>query len=188
MATFSRQGLIAELLDRTELLRANTKPFLRLTDEQLHCRPGPGKWSIAEIYGHLNLSMDQYIRLILSKIALAPDHPFDTYQSSWLGDWLYGRIMPRPDGRVPRLRASPAHLPDGSTLIGREALETFQHHCDALDDILRHVWTKDLRRIRIPYFRNGLIGLRLGDLLRFLVAHGERHLLQAQRAATKSVI
>jgi hypothetical protein len=182
MATFSRQGLIAELLDRTELLRANTKPFLRLTEEQLLYRPGPGKWSIAEIYAHLNLSLDQYTRLILSKITLAPDHPIDTYHSSWLGDWLYDRIMPRSDGSIPRLRAPAAQLPDVSTLDGRETLETFQRHCDALDDILRHVWTKDLRRIRIPYSGKGLIRLRLGDLLRFIVAHCERHLLQAQRS------
>ena len=181
MTTFSRHGLITELLDRTELLKASTKPFLRLTDEQLLNRPAPGKWSIAEIYGHLNLSMDQYIRRILSKISLAPDHPADNYRSGWIGDFVYGRIMPRADGSVFKLKALPAHFPDPARLDGREELEAFQRHCDALDDILRHVWTKDLRGIRIPFFLNGLVSLRLGDILRFLVAHGERHLLQAQR-------
>jgi hypothetical protein len=188
MAIFSRQDLIAELLDRTELLKASTKPFLRLTDEQLLTRQAPGKWNITEIYVHLNLSMDQTIRSILSRTALAPDHPADEYRSGWLGDLLYQRIMPRPDGSVFKLKALPAHSPDRETMDGREALETFQRHCDALDDILRHVSTKDLRRIRIPFYLNGLIGLRLGDMLRFLVAHGERHLLQAQRVAVAPVI
>ncbi|HEY4108583.1 DinB family protein [Puia sp.] len=187
MATFSRQGLVAELLDRTELLKASTKPFLRLTDEQLISRPAPGKWCIAEVYSHLNLSMDQHIRKILSRIALAPDHPVDKYRSGWLGDWLYERIMPRPDGSVFKLKALPAHSPEAGTLDAREELEAFQRHCDALDDILRHVSTKDLRRIRIPFSLNGLIRLRLGDLLRFLVAHSERHLLQAQRIAKAPV-
>jgi hypothetical protein len=181
MTTFSRQGLITELLDRTELLNASTKPFLRLTDEQLLIRPAPGKWSIAEIYGHLNLSMDQYIRSILSRIALAPDHAPDSYRSGWIGNLVYQRIMPRPDGSVFKLKALAAHHPDKTTVNGREALETFQRHCDALDDILRHVRTKDLRGIRIPFIFNGMVSLRLGDILRFLVAHGERHLLQAQR-------
>ncbi|HXB10159.1 MAG TPA: DinB family protein [Puia sp.] len=188
MATFSRQGLITELLDRTELLKASTKPFLRLTDEQLLYRPAPGKWCIAEIYGHLNLSMDQYIRRILSKIALAPDHPADAYRSGWIGDWVYERVMPRADGTVFKLRTQPGHFPHGERLDGREELEAFQRHCDALDDILRHVRTKDLRGIRIPFYLNGLIRLRLGDLLRFLVAHGERHLLQAQRVVMAPVI
>ncbi|HVU95631.1 MAG TPA: DinB family protein [Puia sp.] len=181
MAIFSRQSLIAELLDRTELLKASVQPFLRLTDDQLLHRPAPGKWSIAEIYTHLNLSMDQTVRKILTRITLAPDHHPDEYRSSWLGDWLYGRIMPRPDGTLFKLKAIAAHSPEGREPDAREALEAFQRHCDSLDDILRHVRTKDLRRIRIPFYLNGLISLRLGDMLRFLVAHGERHLLQAQR-------
>jgi hypothetical protein len=182
MAVFSRQGLITELLDRTEVLKASTQPFLRLPDEQLYFQPGPGKWSIPEIYGHLNLCLDQYIRSILSRIALAPDHPSDVYRSSWLGDWLYERIMPRADGSVFKLKSLQAHSPAvKAPPDGREEIEAFQRHCDALDDILRHVWTKDLRRIKIPFLLNGLIRLRLGDMLRFLVAHGERHLLQAQR-------
>lgn len=188
MATFSRQILITELLDRTELLKASTKPFLRLTDERLLDRPAPGKWSIAEIYSHLDLSMDEYIRRILSRIALAPDHPVDEYHSGWLGDWLYDKIMPRPDGSVFKLKATAAHLPNPTDLNGREALEEFERHCDALDDILRHVKTKDLRGIRIPFYGNGLIRLRLGDLLRFMVAHGERHLLQAKRLVGAPVI
>jgi hypothetical protein len=184
MAVFSRIGLITELLDRTELLKANTQTFHRLTDEQLLFRPGPGKWSIAEVYGHLNLFLDQYIRSILSRISLAPDTPSDTYRSGWFGDWVYELIMPRPDGSVFRLKARKSLCPDLTGADVREALYCFQRHCDALDDILRHVATKDLRRICIPYLQPGLLQLRLGDMLRCMVAHGERHLLQAQRVMT----
>jgi len=183
MALFSRTGLITELLDRTELLKANTQVFFRLTDEQLLRRPAPGKWSIAEVYGHLDLSMDASIRAILSRITKAPDRPGDHYTSSLLGDWAYSVIMPRSDGSVFRLKAMKTQRPDPAKLDGREELDAFQRHCDALDDILRHVASKDLRRISIPFFVPRVIRLRLGDVLRFLVAHGERHLLQAQRVA-----
>ena len=184
MAVFSRIGLITELLDRTELLKANTQTFLRLTDDQLLFRPGPGKWSIVEVYGHLNLFLDQYIRSILSRISLAPDTPSDSYRSSWFGDWVYALIMPRPDGSVFRLKARKSLWPHPACADAREELYSFQRHCDALDDILRHVATKDLRRICIPYLQPGLLYLRLGDMLRCMVAHGERHLLQAQRVMT----
>ena len=181
MALFSRTSLITELLDRTELLKANTQVFFRLTDEQLQYRCAPGKWSIAEIYGHLNLSMEANIRVILSRISKAPDSPGDVYASGWLGDCVYSLIMPRPDGSVFRLKARKMERPDPADLDAREALGAFQRHCDSLDDILRHVASKDLRRIRIPFYMPRLMRLRLGDILRFLVAHGERHLLQAQR-------
>lgn len=166
------------------MLKASTQVFLRFTDEQLRRPPAPGRWCIAEIYAHLNLSMDQSVRGILSRIALAPDIPGDEYRSSWLGDWAYTIIMPRPDGSVFRLKAMRSYRPVLSELDVREALEGFLRHCDALDDILRHAAGKDLRRIRIPFLMPRLVRLPLGDVLRFLVAHGERHLLQAQRAIT----
>jgi hypothetical protein len=168
-------------LDRTELIKASSQLFLRLSDDQLHYRPGPGKWSIAEIFGHLNLCQDQYIRSILFRITLAPDWPSDRYYSGWAGDWIYERIMPRPDGTVFKLKLIKAHCLNGESLDGRAVLENFQRHCDALDDILRHAATKNLQRIKVPFYFSKIAGLRLGDTLRILVAHGERHLLQAQR-------
>jgi hypothetical protein len=125
--------------------------------------------------------MDQYIRSMLSRITLAPDHPSDQYRSGWLGDWVCERIMPRPDGTVLQLKAVAPHRPDAAALDAREELEAFQRYCDDLDDIFRHAGTKDLQGIRIPFYLNGIIRLQLGDMLRFLVALGERHLLQAQR-------
>jgi hypothetical protein len=181
MAVFSRTSLITELLDRTELLKANTQTFLRLEDRQLQQRPRPGAWSISEVYGHLNLSMDQSIRVILSRIALAPDTNSDEYISGWLGDLACMIIMPRPDGSVFKLKARKSYCVEAANIDAREELSIFLRHCDALDDILRHVASKDLRRITIPFFLPRLLRLRLGDVLRFLVAHGERHLLQAQR-------
>jgi hypothetical protein len=55
MAVFSRQGLITELLDRTELIKAGSAAFLRLTDEQLGFSPPSHAWSIVEVFAHLNL-------------------------------------------------------------------------------------------------------------------------------------
>ena len=124
MAVFSRISLITELLDRTELLKANTQTFLRLTDEQLKQQPGAGAWSISEVYGHLNLSMDQSIRSILSRIALAPDTHSDEYSSGWLGDLACTIIMPRPDGSVFKLKARKSHTVEPANIDAREELSS----------------------------------------------------------------
>jgi len=129
----------------------------------------------------LNLCRDQYIRSILPRITLAPDYPADRYVSGWLGDWIYARVMPRADGTVFKIKTRKAYCVSGETLDAREVLESFQRKCDALDDILRHAATKNLQRIRIPFYFSKLVRLRLGDTLRIMVAHSERHLLQAQR-------
>jgi hypothetical protein len=181
MAVFSKQVLITELLDRIELIKASTQPFLRLTDQQLNFSPAPDKWSVAEVFGHLNIAHDGYIRGMLSRVALAPDVKMETYRSGWLGDWWYSRILPRSDGSVFKI-PSPRrlHAPKQG-LDGREELHRFLQQCDALDDILRHASTKDLQGIKIPFSFARFIRFRIGDTLRYLVAHNERHLLQAHR-------
>lgn len=181
MAVFSKQSLITELLDRTELIKASTQPFLRLTEQQLITSPATGKWSIAEIFGHLNIAHDLQLRGILTRITLAPDVKTEQYRSSWLGDLLYDRMMPRPDGTVFKLPSPRSFHANKEGLDGYDELQRFLQQCDALDDILRHVSTKDLQGIRIPLTFIKLLRLRLGDNLRFIIAHNERHLLQAHR-------
>jgi hypothetical protein len=181
MAVYSRQGLITELLDRTELIKAGTQIFLRLTDDQLNFTPAPGQWSIIEVFGHLNLSNDIYIRIILPRVTLASDTASDGFRSSWLGEWTYEKIVPRPDGSVLKMKSAKSVAPVKPAEDIKEVLYSFQRKCDALDDILRHSATKDLRRIRIPFHFVPFLHFGLGETLRFLIAHNERHLLQAQR-------
>ena len=181
MAVFSRQGLITELLDRTELIKAGSAAFLRLTDEQLCFSPAPGVWSIVEVFSHLNLSNEVYIRHILPRVTLAADLSSDEFRSSWLGDWAYEKIVPRADGSVFKMKTVKSVLPVKPNEDPREVLHNFHRTCDAMDDILRHSATKDLRRIRIPFHFIPLLHFSLGETMRFLIAHNERHLLQAQR-------
>lgn len=181
MAVFSRQGLITELLDRTELIKAGSATFFRLTDEQLGLSSGPGIWSMVEVFAHLNLSNEIYIRYILPRVTLAPDHPSDEFRSSWLGDWAYEKIVPRADGSIFKMKTAKSVLPVKPGEDLKEVLHSFHRTCDAMDDILRHSATKDLRRIRIPFHFIPFLHFSLGETLRFLIAHNERHLLQAQR-------
>lgn len=181
MAVFSRQGLITELLDRTELIKAASAAFLRLTDEQLGFSPGPRIWSISEVFDHLNRSNEIYIRTILPRVTLAPDWPSDQFRTSWLGDWAYEKIVPRPDGSVFKMRSAKTVRPVKPEGDFKEVVYHFHRTCDALDDILRHSATKDLRRIRIPFHFVPFLHFSLGETMRFVIAHNERHLLQAQR-------
>ena len=181
MAVFSRQGLITDLLDRTELIRAGSAAFLRFSDEQLVFSPTPGTWSIIEVFTHLNLSNEIYFGYILPRVTLAPDLPSDEFSSTWLGDWAYEKIVPRPDGSIFKMKTAKSVQPIKPTGDPKEVLRDFHRTCDALDDILRHSASKDLRRIRIPFHFVPFLHFSLGETLRFLIAHNERHLLQAQR-------
>jgi hypothetical protein len=181
MAVFNKRNLLTELLDRTELVKANTQPFTRLDNGQLNEKPAPGKWSIAEIFEHLYITHGIYIRSILPRITSAPDKPGTIYKSNWFGDWVYERIMPRPDGTIRKMKAPKFLHATGNVLDGKAVLDHFLQQLDAIEDILQHSATKDLQKIKIPLSINRLLKLQLGDCLRFLSAHNERHVLQAQR-------
>jgi hypothetical protein len=181
MAVFNKQNLLSELLDRTDLINSSTRVFFRLSDEQLNNRQAPGKWSIAEIFEHLNITHQIYINFILAKITKAADVNSLSYKSGWIGDWVYERIMPRSDGSVFKMKAPKTLQPAYGALDPKEVLNRFLQQQDTLHDIIRHSSTKDIQGIKIPFAFTKTLKLRLGDNLRFLIAHNERHLLQAQR-------
>jgi uncharacterized damage-inducible protein DinB len=185
MSVFSKQALLSELIDRTEVITSNTYSFLRLSEEELNFKPSQLEWSIAEIYGHLNITTTTYIHSILKKIKTAPDTDYAGYQSGWLGDWVYEKLMPRADGSVYKINSPKFFHAANKEPEAHEALNQFLQHQDVTHDILRHASTKDLERIRIPFYFAKILTFRLGDTLRFLIAHNERHLLQAHRMMEK---
>jgi len=182
MAVFNKQNLLSELTDRTELVISNTQPFLRLTNEQLNEKVSQDAWSIAEVFEHLNKIHQIYIKDIVQKINGAADIEQKTnFNSGWLGDIVYEKTMPRPNGTVFKFRTPKLLHPGKNSLDGRNVLERFLQHQDTIHDIISHVSSKDLERIKIPFYFTRVLNLRLGDKLRFIIAHNERHLLQAQR-------
>lgn len=185
MSTFSKQSLLSELMDRTEVITSNTQSFLRLSEEELNYKPVQHEWSISEIYGHLNITNTTYIHSILKKIKAAPDTDYPGYQSGWLGDWVYEKLMPRADGSVYKI-SSPKFLHAFTKQSDvYDVLNQFLEHQNVTHDILRYASTKNLEQIRIPFYFAKVFTFRLGDTLRFLIAHNERHLLQAHRMMEK---
>jgi hypothetical protein len=71
--------------------------------------------------------------------------------------------------------------PSTSKLDGAAVLEKYMHQLDEFDHILELSQYVDLQKVKIPFSFTKLFKLRLGDNLRFIVAHNERHLLQAQQ-------
>ena len=183
MPVFSKKQLLLELTDRTELIRSTAKSFLRLSNEQLKLKPAPNKWSICEVFEHLLITQDLYLKSILPKIAAAPDKDSVTHRSSLLGDFVYTQIMPKANGNVLKLPAPKILCPTNNEDNAHTVLNNFLHQLDVLHDILQHASTKDIQRIKIPFAFTSLMKLRLGDNLRFLIAHNERHMLQAQRVS-----
>ncbi|MBS1934437.1 MAG: DinB family protein, partial [Bacteroidetes bacterium] len=158
------------MTDRTELIRSTTKSFLRLSNEELKLKPAPDKWSICEVFEHLLITQDIYFKLILPKIAGAPDKDAEIHKSSIIGNFVYMQIKPKPDGSVFKLPAPKILYPTNNETDAHLVINNFLQQLDVLHDILQHASTKDIQRIKIPFAVASFIKLRLGDSLRFLIA------------------
>jgi len=97
-----------------------------------------------------------------------------------MGDWLYHKTMPRPDGSVFKITTPRKYRPVHTALPPAKVLNTFMSQLDELDHVLELCQYIDLQKMKLPFLFVGGLKLRLGDGLRFIVAHCERHLLQAR--------
>jgi hypothetical protein len=186
MTIFNKKDLLSGLHDRVELIRNNLQPFLRLPDEHLLRRPAPGTWSIAEIFEHLNMMHGAFLQSINKVMHKAPIHAREAFASGWIGNWLYHKMMPRPDGTVFKMKAPRRFHAGPAPLNPQKVLHTFMDQLDEFDHILELCPYIDLQKIKLPFvFPRGL-KLRLGDGLRFVVAHCERHLLQARNVLAQT--
>ncbi len=182
MTTFNKKELLSGLHDRVEVIRNNMQPFLRLTDNYLTRRPAPGKWSVAEIFEHVNIMHGAFLRAIGKVMSDAPINAREVFNSGVIGNWIYNKMMPRPDGTVFKMRTPRKFHACSPQQDAQKVLDKFMNQLDEFDHVLELCHYVDLQKIKLPLvFRRGL-KLRLGDGLRFIVAHSERHLLQARQA------
>lgn len=136
-----------------------------------------GGWSIAQCIDHLNTYGRYYLPLIAEKLK-NPAPYRKPFKSGWLGGYFV-RMMQQPASQKP-LKAVKKHLP-APKLDAHAVVAEFIQQQEQLLALLRQAQNTDLNGARLPISILKLIKLKIGDILLFLVAHNQRHLLQAQR-------
>ena len=79
------------------------------------------------------------------------------------------------------MKASKYYTPDKGANVDTIFKEFFQHQ-NKLLQLMDVAGRRNLNSIRIPITISKLIRLKLGDMFRFLVAHEQRHMIQARNA------
>ncbi len=171
------QARLRRQLDRCQQLR--TMPV-----DVLHQRPSPDRWSVMEVFQHLNLSSGHYHRILQQLYA---DENNDlrfrtTFRSGRLGDFSARAMEPRPDGNINwRMRTIRRFTPSADTLIGWKALDTFEDIAHGFVGLLERARTRGLEGEKVTSTIGPILRLRTGDAFRFPIAHQERHFLQIER-------
>lgn len=180
MKAVSKTELLDQLENRVELqLKEIIKVYQNL-DAATLLKPAPnGGWSIAQCIEHLNTYGRYYLPLLQKGLeAQKVVHEVHEFKSTLLGDY-FARTM-EPVKGMKKMKAFKLHIPTVELNAQTVIAEFIQQEEDLLS-YLKLARNKDLNRIRIPISISGFIRMRAGDVFRFLIAHIDRHLVQASR-------
>lgn len=170
--------LLHQLEQKTEAHLKEAIALFQNLNEDILLRPSStGGWSIVQCLDHLNSYGNYYLPEIEKGLAQPKSyHPF--FKSSWLGAY-FTRIMD-PKTSKHKYKAFKGHQP-ALTLNAHAVVAEFICQQEKILLLLRQAQNTDLNAIRIPISILRWLRLKLGDVFQFIIAHNERHLLQAKR-------
>ncbi len=175
---------LAELVALDDSITA----LFALPSEQLVRTPAPTKWSALQAIDHIMLTNREYFPEIARAIRdsrAANRHATEPFHYSWLGRQIVTLFEPPPKLRIPlpTRRIAPPVIPDFDTV--RRA---YEEHTVRFGEYIREAMTVDMRRtkVRSPFLIERWVPLNLGATIGALLAHGRRHVYQAQGAVNGS--
>lgn len=150
-----------------------------ISNERLFSKPGANAWNAPECLEHLNRYFDFYLPELQKRLNVAKPSKNGRFRSGWLGNYLAQSMLPKP--KLNRMKTLAKMNPVHSD-TGREAIDIFIANQQQFLDLLERMEPIDLTRTKTAISITPLVQLRLGDTLRFLSYHNERHIQQARRA------
>lgn len=176
--TYKSTQLLAELDDAVkDIIEVAETDFATYSPRELNWKPMPEKWSAAECLEHLNI-YSRYYNPAMSQAIQEKNHLVfvDDFKSGWFGNFSVKSVHPDNAKKQKTLkRLDPVHSELPSTV-----LDDFLAHQQKLREIISKSNAVNLNKIKIPAEVAKLMKLRLGDCLRFVVAHQQRHIQQAK--------
>jgi uncharacterized damage-inducible protein DinB len=172
MTTAERETVLKHLADSRERFRQTIEG---LSKEQLHYRPAPGRWTVAECIEHLTFVEGRALGLIQESVAKGPDN---SKRSAMEG--RDAELIDDIAGRVTRFQA-PEYIQPNGRWPDEQLLKEFEAARQRTHEFAATT-TADLRR----HFRAHPV---FGELdcyqwLRLIAAHCERHCAQAEEVKT----
>lgn len=155
-------------------------------DEQTLLKPSAnGGWSVAQCLEHLNRYGNFYLPEIRKGFYKNPMKNVPWFKSSWFG-YHFTRMMDPVIGKM-KIGAFKKYKPQPE-LNAHAVVADFIAQQETLLLLLREARQVDLNKILIPISIAKFFRLRAGDVFQFLIAHNERHILQAKRNLISSFV
>lgn len=179
----NNEVLITNLIEKTKKSLNQIEKFNQLSYDILNYKENPSSWSILECISHLNIYGDFYLPEIEQRISQSTHKQNDKFKSGLLGDYFVKLIQPKE--KLNKMKTLKKFDPIGSNLE-KNILEIFKEQQFKMLDLLAKSRNTNLTKTKTGISISKFIKLRLGDTLRFVISHNQRHLNQAEDILKKA--
>lgn len=168
--------VLKQLEDLTTEVMEQALRFESCSPEVLSHKPRPDAWSILECLEHLN----RYSAFYLPEIKKALEFPAkgNSFKSGLIGNYLVNAVIPKENGRKMKTFAE---MNSNGTSLSPKVVTDFLFNHKQLLGYIQKAKLAELNKAIVPVTFSRWIKLRLGDALRFMAYHNQRHILQALR-------
>ncbi|MDQ3279562.1 MAG: DinB family protein [Bacteroidota bacterium] len=181
MAKFKSEDLLNELITDVRRIKESASFFQSTDQTKLAYSPDKAKWSVVQILEHLNAYSRHYMPLLERELSVTSQGN----NSAWFEPGFWGEkftksMKPTNVYQIKnKMKAMKAYTFSNNLNI-ETVLKEFMGHQDKLVQLLELAKQRDLNTIRIPITLTKLVKLKIGDMFRFLIAHEQRHMIQAR--------
>ena len=176
----STDNLVQDLMERTRKNLLEAQKFNHLSNEKLNWKANDKTWSILECLEHLNLYGDFYIPEIKKRIASSTTSGKEEFKSGFLGNYFANSLLPKEP--LNKMKTFKVMNPIGSPL-NKTTIDRFIRQQEQLLDLLNQAKTVDISKTKTAISISKFIKLKMGDTLRVVIYHNQRHILQAHKVA-----
>lgn len=180
MAKYKSEDLLNELITDVRRIKESAEYFQNCDQTKLAYSPDKEKWSVVQVLEHLNAYNRHYLPVIEKELSVVTHANNSLFTSGYWGEKFTKMMKPSNVYQIKnKMKAMKAYSFSNNLNI-ETVLKEFVGHQDKLVQLLELAKSRDLNTIRIPTTITNLLKLKLGDMLRFLIAHEQRHMIQAR--------
>jgi len=172
------ETLISDLIEKTKKNLNQLQELKKYSLEQLNYKSSAETWSILECIEHLNIYGEFYLPEIEKSITKSNKPKSSKFKAGILGNYFVKLIEPKE--KLNKMKTVNAFNPINSSLT-EDVLIKFEKQQYTTLDLLSKALNVNLTKLKTGTSLSKFINMRLGDTLRFVIAHNQRHLNQASR-------
>jgi hypothetical protein len=182
MKKFKSEDLLNSLTNDVRQAIAAVELMKGMDKIKLAYPQAEGKWTAVQALEHLNMYNRYYLPAIEKAIAVKTGERTAWFNSGRMGEYFVKSMIPTNVYEVKNKMKAMKNYHPALGLNVDTVMNEFLEHQHKLLQLLELAKDRNLNSIRIPISISRLIRLKLGDTFRFLVAHEQRHLIQARNA------